>query len=167
MELFWPERLAHLERLPAFRARVDRLRRLAEGEDRGGYSASTGPLRLHPFSELEVLARTSHTIAKRDVPVWHRHVCDYVTGCRQAARQFLGHEALAARVHELVRGGGYRLTLPPLPVPTVAGAQASKAAAYFAQASWGAGEQANLHAWRRYRARAVAPLPFRFTRELI
>src|SRR5512132_3299451 len=115
--------------------------------DRGGYASSTGPLRELEFAELERLERTAHMVGTR--PVWHRHVADYVAGCKQLARQFLGIEDLAKHVHALVCSSGYALVLPALPIPTVGGPQASKAAAHFSQASWGSGEQANLRAWHR------------------
>jgi len=155
MEFFWPERAAALEPRPDFRAAIGRLRILAAGEGRGGYAASTGPLGNREFSDIEALAQTAHVVNGRSV--WYRHVSDYVTGCKQAARQFLGSDALARSVHELVRTTGYALKLPALKVPTVGGPQASKAAAYFSGASWGSGEQANLRAWHRYRKSAVEP----------
>jgi hypothetical protein len=89
------------ERSEDARRELDRLRRLAAGEGRAGYSRSTGPLTSYAFSAL---------LKRRE-----RHATDYVAGCRSYAKRRLlakgrAVELLAPRVHVLVCVGlGYRV----------------------------------------------------------
>lgn len=99
---------ASLQRLadcaPA-RGELDRLRTLARGAARVGYSRDTGPLTACSYHELLTLADAGQ----------RRHVSDYFAGYRAYARRRLlakgaAIELLAERVHKLVRAEvGYRV----------------------------------------------------------
>lgn len=138
------------ERSPRHRGRIDRLRALAAGESRSGYSGDTGPLTRYSFAELEALGAAG----KR------RHVSDYLAGCRTAARlgvlaRSRAMEELAERVHELVcRGEGYLVDVsgitPDRDWPE--GPTASSLTAAIAGASWSSGATAQRQLARRYRS---------------
>jgi hypothetical protein len=130
-------------RSPFFCAQINRLRRLAAGNDRNGYSGDTGRLTVYTLEQLEALAAAG----KR------RHVCDYLAGLRNAARMGLGSALLAERIHELVkRGEGYGVDLVGVMTRSAwpTGPAASTCAAVITGASWN-GATANRQLWRRYR----------------
>jgi hypothetical protein len=138
------------------RRRIKRLRHLAAGADRGGYSNDTGPLLPYTFEELKALAKAG----KR------RHVGDYLVGCRADARQCLlaqgrAVEEIAERVHELVsRGEGYRVDVSGI-VPSrdwPEGPPASSLTAAIGGASWGSGATAQRQLSRRYRGDLGLPV---------
>jgi hypothetical protein len=116
----------HAPSSPAYRARIARLTALAAGEERSGYSRTTGPLTECAFIELVGLARK------------HRHVDEYVAGCLEAARLHLGHERAAGLVHEDVRRGRFpvRISGNLASAASITGPAASGLAAWQSGASW-------------------------------
>jgi len=149
-----------------FHAEIDRLRHLAAGSHRRGYSRTTGPLTNKSWDEL---SRTLSDLRGQPQPerprAWkntylptddgYRHVHAYQTGVRKVARQFIGGETVAPLVHDLVAGTGYQLDRPPITLPSTlpapTGGQASNLAAHITGASWGSGATALRLAWRRAR----------------
>jgi hypothetical protein len=154
---------AEAERSPRFQREIDRLRQLAAGADRNGYSHSTGPLTKREWDELADLLQALLRQPQSERPrAWKntyfatddslRHVRAYQRGLRKTSRQYLGTEHVAALLHELVRATGYKL--PPLTTPIGKppnGAHASTLAAHITGASWGHGPTAQQAAWRRNR----------------
>ena len=148
---------------PRFRAAVDRLRQLAAGSERAGYARTTGPLTQKSWEDLSrtlpaLLSQPQeerrHAWNNTDLPTDDglRHLRDYQRGVRKTARQFIGTEDLAPRIHDLVATTGYQLepvnaTSPHAPTQ----AQASSLAAHITGASWGAGATALQAGWRRAR----------------
>jgi hypothetical protein len=147
------ERVANeAERSSDFRARIDALRAKAAGEHRDRYSRSTGGLTPYSWGELVDLAASASGDGRR-------HVKEYLASCRAVARLRLlaaprAVEALAERVHELVRGEGYRVNVSGLVAdrPWPKDALASSVAAVVANASWGSGPTAQRQLSRRHRA---------------
>jgi hypothetical protein len=146
------------ERSPKFRARIDNANARAAGEHRGGYSLTTGPLTDYSWSELPGLAASRSENGRWIV---RRHVEEYQTYCRMTAWQCLhatgvAQELVAERIHELVRGEGYRVDVSGLgadrPWPT--GPTASSLAAVIAGASW-SGATAQRQLSRRHRANVL------------
>jgi hypothetical protein len=163
-------------RSPRFRAGIDRLRRLAAGEERGRYPRSTGPLTLWSWRQLERAYEHRRRLAQGERPrAWRnsalptddglRHLRDYLRGCRKLARTFLGSEQAAPLVHDLVARAGYRTNpWPASAPPPPTGPHASTLAAHVTGASWGAGATANRVAWHRARPHAL-PATFALAQE--
>jgi hypothetical protein len=82
-----------------------------------------------------------------------RALHDLERGCRQFARRWFGPESLAPAVREMIESDGYLVARPPgLVWPTLGGANASSAAAYFNGASWSTATASRYNAWCRERA---------------
>ena len=151
------------EHSPPFQSEIDRLRALAAGSARAGYSRTTGPLTARDWPTLEQIHADASRLAERerryawrnrDFPAFEglRHVHAYLRGCGKVGRRFLGHPNTGPFVHDLVCGSGYHVSVPTeisLPAPT--GPVASTLAAYITGASWGVGATAQRQAWRRAR----------------
>ena len=151
---------------PRFHGEIDRLRDLAAGSHRQGYSRTTGPLTHGSWDELSrsVSDLISQPQGERprawkntDLPTddGYRHVRSYQTSVKKVARQFIGAEAVAPPVHDLVGATGYQLARLPTSLPSALAApsdgQASSLAAHISGASWGSGATALRVAWRRAR----------------
>src|SRR6266516_7885395 len=149
-----------------FHDEIDRLRDLAAGFHRRGYSRTTGPLTSKSWDELsrtvsELLSQPQpdrpHAWRNTDLPTddGYRHVRTYQTSVRKVARQFIGTEDVAPLVHDLVGATVYQLALFPTTLPSAppapTGGQASNLAAHIARATWGSGATAICLAWRRAR----------------
>jgi hypothetical protein len=151
------------EHSPPFRGEIDRLRALAAGSTRAGYSRTTGPLTARNWPALEqIFANASRSAERerryawrnRDLPAFEglRHVDAYLRGCRRVGQRFLGHPSGGPLVHDIVCGSGYQVSVPTAigrPAPT--GPVASTLAAHITGASWGVGATAQRQAWRRAR----------------
>jgi hypothetical protein len=148
--------------------RVDRLRELARGEDRGGYTNSTGPLDERTWEELLVLAEEGrrpasvrprgHKGRATETDEGNRHVRSYLAGCRKYARS-LGNVELAKRVHGLVCGEGYLVDVSGYGAdrPWQLGYRGSAMAAHIHRRSdFGVGTAAIRMVWERNRPRPVS-----------
>jgi hypothetical protein len=149
-----------------FQGEIDRLRDLAAGSHRQGYSRTTGPLTHTSWDELsrsvsDLISQPQNERPRAwrntDLPTddGYRHVRTYQTSVRKVARQFIGAETVAPLVHDLVAATGYQLarlptSLPSAP-PAATGGHASSLAAHISGASWGSGATALRLAWRRAR----------------
>jgi hypothetical protein len=128
-----------------FRQKVDRLCRLAAGEDKDGYSRSTRELNRSSWTELKGLRAQ------------HKHVNRYMTGCETAAYECFRLRLLSPRVHGLVcsRLAGqdtYRLDTSGIPRahPAWEGGVASNVAAHVTgNATFGSGATAQREAFQR------------------
>src|SRR5439155_16252646 len=121
---------------------------------------SAGPLSEMTWDELEQLPARWNAINQLERPrAWRetdrptdeglRHVRDYVRGCRALAREFLSSERFAARIHALVCGTDYELTLgvTASTAPAPAGGIASVLSAHLSGASWGVPTATLRHQW--------------------
>jgi hypothetical protein len=133
------------EGAPKFRQEIDRLCRLAAGEDKGGYSRSTRELNGYTWTELKGLRAR------------HKHADRYMTGCETVAYECFRVTLLPARVHWLVcaRMAGedtYRLDISGIPRarPAWEGGVASNVAAHLTgNATFGSGATAQREAFQR------------------
>ena len=151
------------EHSPPFQSEIDRLRALAAGSARAGYSRTTGPLTARDWPTLEQILANASRLAEqerryawrnKDSPAFEglRHVHAYLRGCGKVGQRFLGHPNTGPFVHDLVCGSGYQVNVPTAisrPAPT--GPVASTLAARITGASWGVGATAQRQAWRRAR----------------
>jgi hypothetical protein len=149
-----------------FHGEIDRLRHLAAGSHRRGYSRTTGPLTHKSWDELSRTVSELRSQPQPDRPhAWrntdlptddgYRHARTYQTSLRKVARQFIGTEAVPPHVHDLVGATGYQLTRLPTTLPSAppapTGGQASNLAAHITGATWGSGATALRLSWRRAR----------------
>jgi hypothetical protein len=142
---------AEAEKSTLARGELDRLRSLARGVARAGYSGDTGPLTAYSYDGLQALVAAGQ----------RRHVSDYLAGCRSYARRRLlakgaAIDLLAERVHELARAeAGYRVDASGVLAggswPARAATASSLAAAVYG-ASWGSGATAQRQLSRDHRS---------------